>query len=142
MSVNASTSAETTRIMLGLDKQKIILRFLYYINIFQNTQYPHNNNFYIFIPIYSLRGVFCCLFYSEELMQIYFSEKEHRAFAWLMKSKPGVDHMTAWFTGWMRPAGPAGHTGPDGRTASVNIRSALSRPDAVTREQALKKKPT
>ena len=25
-------------------------------------------------------------------MQIYFTEKEHRAFAWLMKSKPGVDH--------------------------------------------------
>ena len=25
-------------------------------------------------------------------MKIYFTEKEHRAFAWLMKSKPGVDH--------------------------------------------------
>ena len=25
-------------------------------------------------------------------MQIYFTEKEHRAFAWLMKSKPEVDH--------------------------------------------------
>lgn len=75
-------------------------------------------------------------------MQIYFTEKEHRAFAWLMKSKPGVDHMTAWFTEWMRTTGPAGHTGLDGRTASVNIRSALSRMDAVTREQALKKKPT
>ena len=94
------------------------------------------------MPIYALRGVFFFFFYCEEVMQIYFSEKEHRAFAWLMKSKPGVDHMTAWFTGWMRTTGPAGHTGPDGRTASVNIRSALSRPDAVTREQALKKKPT
>ena len=75
-------------------------------------------------------------------MQIYFSEKEHRAFAWLMKSKPGVDHMTAWFTGWMRPAGLAGHTGLNERSASVNIRSAPSRPDAVPRKQALKKKPT
>ena len=44
------------------------------------------------MPIYALRGVFCCLFYCEEVMQIYFTEKEHRAFAWLMKSKPGVDH--------------------------------------------------
>ena len=94
------------------------------------------------MPIYAHRGVFCRPLYCEEVMQIFLLKKEHRAFAWLMKSKPGVDHMTAWFTGWMRPAGPAGHTGPDGRTASVNIRSALSRPDAVTREQALKKKPT
>ena len=64
-------------------------------------------------------------------MKIYFTEKEHRAFERLMKGKPGFDHYDS-------KVPRAGHTGLDGRTASVNIRSALSRPDAVPREQALK----
>ena len=95
------------------------------------------------MPIYAHRGVFCCLIllrggdvntlYRKRTQSVCVADEEQAG---------GLTIMTAWFTGWMRPAGPAGHTGPDGRTASVNIRSALSRPDAVTREQALKKKPT
>ena len=46
----------------------------------------------MFMPNYALRGVFCCPFYREEVMQIYFTEKEHRAFERLMKGKPGFDH--------------------------------------------------
>ena len=52
------------------------------------------------------------------------------------RASRGLSITTAKLPEQMKIAGPAGHTGPDGRTASANIRSAPSLPDAVPQEQA------
>lgn len=50
------------------------------------------------MPIYALRGVFCCPLYCEEVMQIYFTGKEHWAFERLMKGNLVITFATEILT--------------------------------------------